>query len=100
METKDDVVMSNSQMNFSGSPSEKISPECAVVGLICNEMMQLEEDYYASKSDYYDEHSKNPYSSEFCQVARKCAVIEGKMEILNELKRNFCNMFPELGMSN
>ena len=68
-------------------------PECAVIGLIKNQMLILEEDLREAKLRYADVAlEKDNWSGKYEREV-DCKVIEGQMAILSKLENDFECMF-------
>ena len=68
-------------------------PECAVIGLIKNQMIVLEEDLREAKLRYADVALEKENWSGKYEREMDCKVIEGQMAILNKLEKDFECMF-------
>ena len=68
-------------------------PECAVIGLIKNQMIVLEEDLREAKLRYADVALEKENWSGKYERELDCKVIEGQMKILSKLEKDFECMF-------
>lgn len=68
-------------------------PECAVIGLIKNQMIVLEEDLREAKLRYADVALEKENWSGKYEREMDCKVIEGQMRILSKLEKDFECMF-------
>ena len=99
METEMEMPMAdsmNESMDSEMDATPKKSntmPECAVIGLIKNQMIVLEEDLREAKLRYADVAlEKDNWSGKY-EREMDCKVIEGQMAILNKLEKDFECMF-------
>ena len=82
----------DSEMNATPKKIDKM-PECAVIGLIKNQMIVLEEDLREAKLRYADVAlEKDNWSGKY-EREMDCKVIEGQMAILSKLEKDFECMF-------
>ena len=82
----------DSEMNATPKKIDNM-PECAVIGLIKNQMLVLEEDLREAKLRYADVAlEKDNWSGKY-EREMDCKVIEGQMAILNKLEKDFECMF-------
>ena len=82
----------DSEMNATPKKIDTM-PECAVIGLIKNQMIVLEEDLREAKLRYADVAlEKDNWSGKY-EREMDCKVIEGQMAILNKLEKDFECMF-------
>lgn len=82
----------DSEMNATPKKMDNM-PECAVIGLIKNQMLVLEEDLREAKLRYADVAlEKDNWSGKY-EREMDCKVIEGQMAILNKLEKDFECMF-------
>ena len=82
----------DSEMNATPKKTDNM-PECAVIGLIKNQMLVLEEDLREAKLRYADVAlEKDNWSGKY-EREMDCKVIEGQMAILNKLEKDFECMF-------
>ena len=82
----------DSEMDATPKKSNSM-PECAVIGLIKNQMIVLEEDLREAKLRYADVAlEKDNWSGKY-EREMDCKVIEGQMAILNKLEKDFECMF-------
>ena len=68
-------------------------PECAVIGLIKNQLLILEDDLREAKLRYADVALEKENWSGKYEREMDCKVIEGQMRILNKLEEDFECMF-------
>ena len=99
METEMEMPMADSmnesmdsEMNATPKKSNSM-PECAVIGLIKNQMIVLEEDLREAKLRYADVALEKENWSGKYEREMECKVIEGQMRILNKLEKDFECMF-------
>ena len=99
METEMEMPMADSmnesmdsEMNATPKKSNSM-PECAVIGLIKNQMIVLEEDLREAKLRYADVALEKENWSGKYEREMDCKVIEGQMAILNKLEKDFECMF-------
>ena len=99
METEMEMPMADSmnesmdsEMNATPKKSNSM-PECAVIGLIKNQMIVLEEDLREAKLRYADVALEKENWSGKYEREMDCKVIEGQMRILNKLEKDFECMF-------
>ncbi len=82
----------DSEMNAMPKKTNSM-PECAVIGLIKNQMIVLEEDLREAKLRYADVAlEKDNWSGKY-EREMDCKVIEGQMAILCKLEKDFECMF-------
>ena len=82
----------DSEMNATPKRMDTM-PECAVIGLIKNQMIVLEEDLREAKLRYADVAlEKDNWSGKYEREV-DCKVIEGQMAILSKLEKDFECMF-------
>ncbi|MBR6126782.1 hypothetical protein IKQ21_03770 [bacterium] len=91
MENSMDESM-DSEMNATPKRSNTM-PECAVIGLIKNQMIVLEEDLREAKLRYADVALEKENWSGKYEREMDCKVIEGQMRILSKLEKDFECMF-------
>lgn len=78
-----------------GDDTKEVSNECAVMGLIKNQMLVLEEDYAAAKDSFATAKLNDKYSPASYEAELNCRLIEAKIEILSKLKNDFeCMLSP------
>ncbi len=82
----------DSEMDATPKKSNSM-PECAVIGLIKNQMIVLEEDLREAKLRYADVALEKENWSGKYEREMDCKVIEGQMRILNKLEKDFECMF-------
>ncbi len=99
METEMEMPMADSmnesmdsEMNATPKKSNSM-PECAVIGLIKNQMIVLEEDLREAKLRYADVALEKENWSGKYEREMDCKVIEGQMRILSKLEKDFECMF-------
>ena len=82
----------DSEMNATPKKMDNM-PECAVIGLIKNQMLVLEDDLREAKLRYADVAlEKDNWSGKYEREV-DCKVIEGQMAILSKLENDFECMF-------
>ena len=91
MENSMDESM-DSEMNATPKRSNTM-PECAVIGLIKNQIIVLEEDLREAKLRYADVALEKENWSGKYEREMDCKVIEGQMRILTKLEKDFECMF-------
>lgn len=70
-------------------------PECAIIGLIKNQMIVLEDDLREAKLRYADVALEKENWSGKYERELDCKVIEGQMKILSKLEKDFeCMLTP------
>ena len=82
----------DSEMDATPKKSNSM-PECAIIGLIKNQMIVLEEDLREAKLRYADVALEKENWSGKYEREMDCKVIEGQMRILNKLEKDFECMF-------
>ena len=83
---------SDSEMNATPKKMNEL-PECAIIGLIKNQMIVLEDDLREAKLRYADVAlEKDNWSGKY-ERELDCKVIEGQMAILSKLEKDFECMF-------
>ena len=82
----------DSEMNATPKKIDTM-PECAVIGLIKNQMIVLEEDLREAKLRYADVALEKENWSGKYEREMDCKVIEGQMRILSKLEKDFECMF-------
>ena len=82
----------DSEMNATPKKMSNM-PECAVIGLIKNQMIVLEEDLREAKLRYADVALEKENWSGKYEKEMDCKVIEGQMKILSKLEKDFECMF-------
>ena len=82
----------DSEMNATPKKMSNM-PECAVIGLIKNQMIVLEEDLREAKLRYADVALEKENWSGKYEREMDCKVIEGQMKILSKLEKDFECMF-------
>jgi len=82
----------DSEMNATPKKMDNM-PECAVIGLIKNQMIVLEEDLREAKLRYADVALEKENWSGKYEREMDCKVIEGQMRILSKLEKDFECMF-------
>ena len=82
----------DSEMDATPKKSNSM-PECAVIGLIKNQMIVLEEDLREAKLRYADVALEKENWSGKYERELDCKVIEGQMKILSKLEKDFECMF-------
>ena len=86
-ETDSDVVMDATPKKSNDMP------ECAIIGLIKNQMIVLEDDLREAKLRYADVALEKENWSGKYERELDCKVIEGQMKILSKLEKDFECMF-------
>ncbi len=77
------------------------SKECAIMGLIKNQKIVLEDDYKEAKEKYAGKLLKDKYSPETYEAEFKCRLIEAKMDIVSKLQKDLENMLsPSFAIAN
>ena len=95
METTMEMSMADSMDSEMNATPKKVDsmPECAVIGLIKNQIIVLEEDLREAKLRYADVAlEKDNWSGKY-EREMDCKVIEGQMAILSKLEKDFECMF-------
>ena len=82
----------DSEMNATPKKIDNM-PECAVIGLIKNQILVLEEDLREAKLRYADVALEKENWSGKYERELDCKVIEGQMSILSKLEKDFECMF-------
>lgn len=82
---------------FGEVPDMRKDKECAVIGLIKNQILVLEEDLNHSKV-LFANAARDPNTNWTLKYERdcECKVIEGKIAILNKMQRDFENMMTPM----
>ena len=97
MQMADDSMqaqMENSVDEMEATPkSMDKMPECAIIGLIKNQMIVLEDDLREAKLRYADVALEKENWSGKYERELDCKVIEGQMKILSKLEKDFECMF-------
>ena len=90
-----DMMMNN---EFVGKMHEKASnhSECAIMSLIKNQMIDLQEELKETKVKYADASLQDENWSAKYDRRMACKILEGKISILNKLKRDFENMLTPM----
>lgn len=84
-------MMSN---QFFGTPHEE-TKECAVMGLIKNQIIVLDEELNEAKLRYADVALEEENWSAKYERKQACKILEGQIAILNKLQRDFeCMITP------
>lgn len=92
--------MTNEQTNmmgnqFFGEVSNENSQECAVMGLIKNQIIVLDEELNDAKLRYADVALEEENWSAKYERKQTCKIIEGQIAILNKLQKDFeCMLTP------
>ncbi|MBR1626482.1 MAG: hypothetical protein IJ681_04980 [Bacteroidales bacterium] len=94
-----DSMAADSEMSATPKKMDDM-PECAIVGLIKNQMIVLEDDLREAKLRYADVAlEKDNWSGKY-ERELDCKVIEGQISILTKLQRDFeCMFTPSHSMS-
>lgn len=90
-----DMMMNN---EFVGEMHEKASnhSECAIMSLINNQMIDLQEELRETKVKYADASLQDENWSAKYDRRMACKILQGKISILNKLKRDFENMLTPM----
>ena len=93
-DTKEDSMKESMDSEMTATPKKMNEmPECAVIGLIKNQMLILEENLREAKLRYADVAlEKDNWSGKYEREV-DCKVIEGQMAILSKLENDFEWMF-------
>lgn len=76
------------------------SKECAIMGLIKNQKIVLEEEFAEAKENYASRLLKDKYSPETYNAEFKCRIIEARMDTVSKLQRDLENMLsPSFSMA-
>lgn len=79
---------------FFGTPHEE-TKECAVMGLIKNQIIVLDEELNEAKLRYADVALEEENWSAKYERKQACKILEGQIAILNKLQRDFeCMITP------
>ena len=79
---------------FFGTPPEE-TKECAVMGLIKNQIIVLDEELNEAKLRYADVALEEENWSAKYERKQACKILEGQIAILNKLQRDFeCMLTP------
>lgn len=79
---------------FFGTPHEE-TKECAVMGLIKNQIIVLDEELNEAKLRYADVALEEENWSAKYERKQACKILEGQIAILNKLQRDFeCMLTP------
>ncbi len=79
---------------FFGTPHEE-TKECAVMGLIKNQIIVLDEELNDAKLRYADVALEEENWSAKYERKQACKILEGQIAILNKLQRDFeCMLTP------
>ena len=91
---------STDEMQMEATPKKMDEmPECAIIGLIKNHILDLDEKLHDAKMRYADASLDDDNWSGKYERKMECKILEGKMEILNTVQKNFENMFtPKAAM--
>ena len=91
-DSMEDSMNESMEMNATPKNSNEM-PKCAIIGLIKNQMIVLEEDLKEAKLRYADVALEKENWSGKYERELDCKVIEGQMAILSKLERDFECMF-------
>jgi hypothetical protein len=98
MDTSMDESAETSTDEMEATPKAGKMPECAIIGLIKNQMIVLEEDLKDAKLRYADVAlEKDNWSGKY-ERELDCKVIEGQIAILSKLEKDFECMFAPHSM--
>ncbi|MCD7779689.1 MAG: hypothetical protein LUH05_03335 [Candidatus Gastranaerophilales bacterium] len=85
---------------FFGEISKENSKECAIMGLIKNQKMVLEEELSEAKLRYADVALEDENWSGKYERKMTCKILEGQIVILSKLQHDFeCMMSPSMTMA-
>lgn len=97
-QTVEKMANENSNMmgnQFFGEVSHDEPKECAVMGLIKNQVIVLEEELNDAKLKYADVALEEENWSAKYERKQACKILEGQIAILNKLQRDFeCMLTP------
>lgn len=68
------------------------SKECAILGVIKNQRIVLEEELSAAKENYGDKLLKGRYEPETYNAEIKCRIIEGKLNAVTRIQNSVEDM--------
>ena len=100
-ESMETQMESDSMNEMEAMPKAKMSitPQEAISGLIKNHMIVFEEKLNDAKMRYADASLDDENWTGKYERKMECKILEGKMEILNTVQKNFENMFtPKAAM--
>lgn len=83
---------------FFGTPHEE-TKECAVMGLIKNQIIVLDEELNEAKLRYADVALEEENWSAKYERKQACKILEGQIAILNKLQNDFENMLTPMPKS-
>ncbi len=84
---------------FFGEVSHDEPKECAVMGLIKNQIIVLDEELNEAKLRYADVALEEENWSAKYERKQACKILEGQIAILNKLQREFENMLTPMSKS-
>ena len=99
--TMTEKSMDDSMMGEMDATPKKMTemPECAIIGLIKNHKIELKMELKDAKEAFADAVREDENWTDRNNKEKACSVIEGKIEILNQLQKNFEDMFtPKMPM--
>lgn len=76
-----------------------MSKECAIIGLIKNQKIVLEEEYSEAKDKYAGAILKDKYCPATYEAEFKCRLLEAKLDVVSQMQRDIENMLPPLAMA-
>lgn len=87
---------------FMGEMKEKTMThrDCAIMGLIKNQMIDLQDELKETKVKYADASLQEENWSAKYERRMACKILEGKIAILNKLQRDFENMLTPMITAN
>ena len=100
-EEKKEMEMNNKMMGnqFFGDVDKTISKECAIMGLIKNQKIVLEEEYSEAKDKYAGAILKDKYCPATYEAEFKCRLLEAKLDVVTQMQRDVENMLPPMAMA-
>lgn len=101
VEEKQENGMNNKMMGnqFFGDVEKTMSKDCAIMGLIKNQKIVLEEEYSEAKDKYAGAILKDKYCPATYEAEFKCRLIEAKLDIVSQMQRDVENMLTPLAMA-
>ena len=101
VEEKQENGMNNKMMGnqFFGDVEKTMSKDCAIMGLIKNQKIVLEEEYSEAKDKYAGAILKDKYCPATYEAEFKCRSIEAKLDIVSQMQRDVENMLTPLAMA-
>ncbi len=100
-EEKKEMEMNNKMMGnqfFGDVEKMTMSKECAIVGLIKNQKIVLEEEYSEAKDKYAGAILKDKYCPATYEAEFKCRLLEAKLDVVSQMQRDIENMLPPMAM--